>query len=106
MAAMRRPSDPIEDPLKDLEYTGDAETDLKNELTAAQQAYRDRAEREKDRYKHAVDGGFYFCVYFNTTEEREAFLRAAGDPPVELDYYIDGRDLAYALGITYPHQTT
>lgn len=45
------------DPLANVEYTDpqDTEEDSKRELTAIQQAFRDRAKREQERYELAVD---------------------------------------------------
>lgn len=42
-------------------------------LTDDQKAYRDREKREEERYKLAVDSGFWICFCFHTREEREAF---------------------------------
>lgn len=88
------------DPLAAVEYTGNVEEDSKAEFSALDQAYRDRAKAEADRFTAATDSEFWFAVCFKDRDEKERFLRAAG-VKVRLmgDKYLSGRDLAAVLGI-------
>lgn len=62
------------DPLADVEYTGDLQADSEAELTAMQQAYRQRAKNEADRFQAATDSEHWFAVCFRSREEKEEFL--------------------------------
>lgn len=87
---------PAADPLAGVEYSGDLAADAAAELSAMEQAYRDRNRAEADRFRHATDSEFWFAVCFPSREEKEAFL-------VEFkvgqlgDKYIDGQALARLL---------
>lgn len=68
------------------------ETDLSNTLDDLDQAFRDRAHREKDRYAQTCDSLYYFTVYFSNREQMIEFCESFG-----MDYkqfYFDGRELA------------
>ena len=68
------------------------ETDLSNTLDDLDQAFRDRANREKDRYAQTCDSLYYFTVYFSNRAQMIEFCESFG-----LDYrefYFDGRKLA------------
>lgn len=62
------------DPLAEVEYSGDLAVDSAAELTAMEQAYRDRAKAETDRFRNATDSEFWFAVCFTSREEKDAFL--------------------------------
>ena len=82
---VRKHSDPTPDPLENVEYTDNLEEDSARELTALEQAYRQRE--------------FWFAVSFQNREEKEKFLQAVG---LKINTkYITGDMLADALGITY-----
>ena len=102
--ALRRPPDPEPDPLANTKYVGNAEQDLKEELTDLQKAYRKRAKNEDKRFKAAIDSEYWFCVCFESREAKESFLAAINHPEAEGDKYIDGRDLARSLNVTFDHE--
>lgn len=87
---------PAADPLAGVEYSGDLAADSAAELSAMEQAYRDRAKAEADRFRGATDSEFWFAVCFTSREEKEAFLAGFGLARLG-DKYIDGRALAKAL---------
>lgn len=91
-------AEPEPDPLADVDYTGDLEADSAAELTALQQGFRDRAQRENDRFRLATDSEYWVAVCFKSREDKEAFLRAAGLAQIG-DKYLDGYAVARALGI-------
>lgn len=86
------------DPLADVEYTGDLAEDATRELSAMEDAYRDRAKAEADRFRDATDSEYWVAVCFKTREDKERFLAAAGLLPLG-DKYLDGHALARKLGI-------
>lgn len=95
----RRPKYSSEpDPLKDVQYTGDLQTDAGAEFTALEQGYRDRAKAEFDRFKRATDSEYWVAVCFTTREEKEAFLQRSGLADLG-DKYLDGHDVAHHLGV-------
>lgn len=89
-----------DDPLKDVEYTGQLDKDSAAELAALQEGFSQRANAEKRRFVRATDSEFWFAVCFETREDKEKFLRNAGvKMNLHGDKYINGRDLAKVLGI-------
>lgn len=84
------------DPLAGVNYTGNIEADSAQELTAMEQAYRDRARAEADRFTAATDSEFWFAVCFTSRDEKEDFLREFGAARLG-DKYLDGRALARRL---------
>lgn len=46
-------------------------------LTDGQKAYRDREKQEEERFKLAVDSGFWICFCFHDAEERARFAEIA-----------------------------
>ena len=97
----RRPKyTPEPDPLANVEYTDNLAQDAAAEFTALEQGYRDRAKNEADRFKRATDSEYWVAVCFDSREEKERFLRAAGLDTLG-DKYLDGRDVARALDIDF-----
>lgn len=91
-----------DDPLAGVEYSGDLEKDSVSELTTLQKAYRARASAEANRFASTVDSEFWFAVCFKDRAEKDAFLKAAGVKTKLMgDKYLDGRQLAAALGIKF-----
>lgn len=73
------------------------------ELARAILSNREQREGQKKAIELANDTEFWFAVYFQTREQKEAFLRAIGyggaqDP----DKYLDGQELAEKQGIKLP----
>lgn len=89
------------DPLKDLKQRDNPEDSCADEVTALQQAFRDRSKQEAARFTDATDTGFYTCVVFSNRAQNDAFLAAIGKLG-KGDLYIDGRDLAEFMGIELP----
>ncbi|MCL2089858.1 MAG: hypothetical protein FWH11_01305 [Micrococcales bacterium] len=84
------------DPLADVEYGDDLAADSAAELTAMEQAYRDRAKTEETRFRAATDSEFWFAVCFASRAEKDAFLAETGAGALG-DKYLDGRALADLL---------
>lgn len=83
------------------EPTGDVEKDSYADLGAVQKGFRDAIKREDKRFELATDSEYWFCVCFQTREQKEFLLKA-----MELfehgDKYLDGQILAQKLGIKLP----
>lgn len=78
-----------DDPLEDVEYTGDLAKDAEQELDAMQAAYRERAKAEEQRFKDATDTEYWFAVCFRSRSEKEAFLQQFNLTDIG-DKYLDG----------------
>lgn len=90
-------------PIEQVKYVDDVEKDTRAELDAVQAAFRDRREKEKQRYELATDSEFWFCVCFQTREQKEKFLSAIGlDRDVK---YIDGLKYAKKIGVSLDRVT-
>lgn len=83
-------------------YTGDAEHDalldmevIEDEFAAIHAARKQQAEA----VELANDSEFWFCMYFQTREQKEAFVKHFG---FATDKYIDGQEAARQLGIELP----
>jgi len=90
-----------ENPLDQVEKTGNAEQDSKAELSVVLTEFRKKAKEENKRFKQAVDSEFWFAVCFRTREQKEAFLKAMQWITVA-DKYLDGHKLAKMMGIELP----
>ena len=78
----------------------------KIELDAVQQGFRDRASAESDRFQDATDTGYYFCIVMENRDQVDALLdhlRGMGANIPE-DLYLDGREIARALGCELPRK--
>jgi hypothetical protein len=94
------PADP--NPLADFEFTGDIEVDAPAQLSALQQAFRDRMKAERTRFEKTTDSEHWLCVCFKTRADAEAFAAAHRLPAGAR--FVDGYDLTDRLGtpIDYP----
>lgn len=89
---------PEQDPLADVEYSGNLQEDSRAELTALQQAYRQRAKAEASRFRAATDSEYWVALCFTSRGEKETFLAQAG--LIHLgDKYIDGRAASRILNV-------
>jgi hypothetical protein len=89
------------DPLGEVAQTGDLETDAQAEVSAVLSGFQDRARQEQARFELATDTEFWFSVYFQSREQKEAFLKAL-EWLTSGDKYLNGLELAEAMGIELP----
>lgn len=66
------------------------------EIGEIEEAFRGRMAKEDKRRKNATDSETWFCVYFNTRQEKEAFLRKHNLLVIG-DKYLAGRAVDRAL---------
>lgn len=95
-------SDPTPDPLADVDYGHDIETDSAAETSALLEGFRQRAREETNRFYLATDAEFWFAVCFQSQDQKDAFLAAVPWDTDGADKYIDGTKLARQLGIPLP----
>lgn len=100
-AAMRRVKNPPPDYVDLPDPSGDAVADTEEELTALQAGFRQRAKDEGKRFMEATDTEYWFCVCFQTREQKEAFLAAMNWIRFG-DKYLNGELVAKELGVTLP----
>lgn len=80
--------------LSDVSIEAVAEGEI-NEVLAG---FKDRAKQEAARHEYAVEAEYWFCLYFQTIDQKEEFLRKIGWDELG-DKYIDGMAAADAVGI-------
>lgn len=85
-------------PKKSGAGSGNIENDCRAELSEVAAGFRKRAATESARKSAATDGDFYLCVIFASQEQVEAFLKATGVGKIN-DRFIDGREMARAMGV-------
>ncbi len=72
------------------------EEGMKNEITDLQQAFRDRAANEQQRFADVCDTDYYFVVFFSNYDQMVEFCDTYH---LDIDdLYIDGRKLARNIG--------
>jgi hypothetical protein len=92
----------VPDALAGVKETGDVEVDAAAELEAVRKAFLNRKEKaSKDRLWAGLDSEYWFCVCFQSRDQKEAFLKAMkwfehGDK------YLDGKFVAKKLGVALP----
>lgn len=89
------------DPLKGVDLPDDIEESPKEELTAVQEGFRERAAQEAQRFQDATDTGYYSCLVFENRDQLDAFLSGIGMLN-DSDLYLDGREVAKRMGIELP----
>jgi len=67
-------------------------------ISVTLQSFKDRAKAEQKRFEKATDSEFWFCVCFQSREEKESFLKNSGLIDFG-DKYLDGWDVAKTMGI-------
>jgi hypothetical protein len=87
-----------EDDTPDMPPPDQAEAEALAEASQVLTGFRERAKRENDRFVDATDSEFWVAICFQTRDQKEEFLRKAH--LIDLgDKYLDGMDVAKALGI-------
>ena len=85
-------------------YIDNAEHDAKLDVDVIKDefaAIREARKKQADAIELANDTEFWFCVFFQTREQKEAYCKAMG---YEHDKYIDGEAEAHRQGIALPER--
>lgn len=89
------------DPTDESQYPDDIELAAKVELTQVQQGFRDRMKAEQER-SDKMTAAFYYTVFvFETQDQCDVFCQDSQLVRTS-DLFMDGRDLAEAMGIALP----
>ena len=91
------PSD-IRNPLNKLRDTGDFGENAEQEVSAALAAIKAEKKQRRDQYRVLTDPNFYLVVCFQSTDQKDEFLRLS-DWGEEGEKYLDGLDIAAKLGV-------
>lgn len=83
----------------DMPSPEEAEIEAAGEVSNVLTGFRDRANREDQRFTDATDSEFWIALCFQTREQKEEFLRKARWM-AEGDKYLDGMAVAQIMGIT------
>lgn len=84
--------------LAGVEQTGDFQVDADENMSAALREIIERKKATQERFRISTDPEFFFCVVFQSREQKEQFLEGIGW--MELgDKYINGLEVARRLGI-------
>lgn len=76
----------------------EAEAEAEAELSEVLAGFKERAKREESRVENATDSEYWFCLCFQTRDQKDEFLRKMGWWEIG-DKYLDGMEVAHALGI-------
>jgi hypothetical protein len=74
---------------------------MSNDLKELQSGFAKRLKEETNRFLTTVDSEYWFCLCFDTREQKEAFLKATGWID-KGDKYLDGVEIAAGMGIQLP----
>lgn len=90
-------------PLEEIEYTGNVEEDsrLEGEVMAAVLKQKEARERQAAAVDLANETEFWFAMYFQTREQKDAFLKAVKWFEMG-DKYLDGLLVAKEMGVELP----
>ncbi len=83
----------------------DPETAASKDLNALQKGFKQRAQDENKRFRLATDSEYWFCVCFQSREQKDGFLNMLNLPCLD-DKYIDGSLFAEKLGVNIPNAET
>jgi hypothetical protein len=75
--------------------------DEMEEFRTAGRTGLDQLQKAEQQYRDAVDTEFWFCVCFQSREQKDAFIRALGWGDLG-DKHMDGIELARRLGVEIP----
>lgn len=73
--------------------------DTNSEINAFINSLKSDSAKEKIIKAKNTDARFFFAVYFQDSEQKEAFLRAIGADKLTAGQYINGLEFAKLLGI-------
>ena len=88
----------IRNPLARLKDTGDATRNGEQEISAALAAIKAEKKERRDQYRVLTDPNFYLVVCFQSTDQKDEFLRLSGWAE-EGAKYLDGLEIAAKLGV-------
>ena len=88
----------VKNPLNRLQDTGDLTQNGDQEVSAVLAAIKAAKKERRDQYRTTTDPNFYLVVCFQSTDQKDEFLRKSGWAE-EGAKYLDGLDVAALLGV-------
>ena len=88
----------IRNPLRKLKDTGDFQQNAEQEISATLAAIKAEKKERRDQYRVLTDPNFYLVVCFQSTDQKDEFLRLSGWAE-EGAKYLDGLEIAAKLGV-------
>lgn len=70
----------------------------KDDIAKVKSAFMQRSDDERRRFELATDSEYWFCVCFQSRDQKDEFLRNAGLEEIG-DKYLDGWEVAKKFGI-------
>lgn len=90
--------EPDENPMQDIALTGDLQADADAGMSEALREIIERKRHTQERFRVAVDPEYFFCVCFQSREQKDEFLQKAGWEDMG-DKYLNGIEVARRLNI-------
>lgn len=87
-----------DDPTAGVEATDDLQADLDNGMSAALREIIERKRATQERFRTATDPEFFFCVVFQSRDQKDEFLRLIQWDDMG-DKYLSGLEVARRLEI-------
>ncbi|HZV34089.1 MAG TPA: hypothetical protein VFB72_05885 [Verrucomicrobiae bacterium] len=88
-------------PMDEVPDTDNAEKDCNGMMSAALKAFKEQARNEEKVFKDNTETEYWFCVCFQSREQKEVFLKAMAWFE-HGDKYLDGQFVAKKLGVKLP----
>lgn len=87
-----------DNPLADVEMTGDMQEDADAGMSEALRQIIERKRATQERFRTATDPEFFFCLCFQSREQKDDFLRLIKWDDLG-DKYINGLEVARRLAV-------
>lgn len=87
-----------DNPLADVEMTGDIQEDADASMSEALRQIIDRKKATQEKFRTATDSEFFFCVCFQSREQKDEFLKAVRWDDLG-DKYLNGLEIARRLAV-------
>ena len=87
-----------DNPLADLEMVGDLQEDADAGMSEALRQIIERKKATQERFRVATDPEFFFCVCFQSRDQKDEFLRLAKWADLG-DKYINGLEVARRMAV-------
>jgi hypothetical protein len=88
-----------DNPLDGLPDTGDVQKNADQEMSAVEQEIERNRAASEERFRVAADPEFFFCVCFQSRDQKEEFLKNIGWLDELGDKYLNGLEVARRLEI-------
>jgi hypothetical protein len=91
--------DGVESLFAGVEFSGDLQEDSDATMSTALREIIERKKASQERFRVAIEPDFYFCVCFQSREQKDEFLKLAGWEGVEGARFVNGLEIARQMDI-------